>query len=251
MNSPDRAAPPAPPTPADGPAPEAPAADEAAPARRRVQVVSLRPEGLSEDAVGRVAGLLAEAFAEDEFTLGLLPADRRAERLARMFALDVHDALRPARAAGGEAGPRGAVDVALDPEDGTLLAAALWDGPDAPRGTTVPGALAALPARLRVHGRRTWDAARTDAACERARPAAAHWYLTQLGTAPAARGREAASALVRLRQRRAARAGVGIHLEASSAEAVPFYARLGFRETGTVRAHGTRDLTAMWWEAQA
>ena len=219
MTSPDRAAPPAPPTPAFGPAPEAPAADNAAPARRRLQVVSLRPEGLSEDAVGRVAGLLAEAFAEDEFTLGLLPADRRAERLARMFALDVHDALRPARAAGGEAGPRGAVDVALDPEDGTLLAAAVWDGPDAPRG--------------------------------RARPAAAHWHLTQLGTAPAARGRGAASALVRLRQRRAARAGVGIHLEASSAEAVPFYARLGFRETGTVRAHGTRDLTAMWWEAQA
>ena len=25
--------------------------------------------------------------------------------------------------------------------------------------------------------------------------------------------------------------------------------RLGFRETGPVTAHGTEDLTGMWWEA--
>ena len=43
-----------------------------------------------------------------------------------------------------------------------------------------------------------------------------------------------AGRLVRLRQRRAAGAGVGIHLEASSAEAVPFYARLGFTECGRI-----------------
>lgn len=206
-------------------------------------VVSLRPDGLRPETVRRVAAVLAEAFATDPYTVSFLPADRRAERLTLMFSRMVRAALSPA--AGGE--PHGAVDVAVDPADGALLAAALWATPSAPRGTTVPAAVAAVPGLLRVHGRHALDMARTEAACARARPEKPHWYLRELGTLPAARGRGAASALVRHRQRRAG--DVGIHLESSTRENVPFYAGLGFTETGRVPTVGTADLTSMWWEA--
>ncbi len=212
--------------------------------RARVQVVTLRPDALRGSTVRRVASVLAESFLTDPYTVSFLPAARRVERLTRKFSGAVRDALSP----GPDGRVPGAVDVAVDPADGTVLAAALWGAPDAPRGTTVPAAVASVPGLLRVHGAHALDMALTVAACERARPTVPHWYLADLGTLPAARGRGAASALVRHRQRRAD--GTGIYLESSTRANVPFYARLGFAEIEPVRAFGTEDLTGMWWEAR-
>lgn len=213
----------------------------------RPLVTSLRPDGLDRDAVARVAGALAEAFLTDPYTVSFLPRSRRQERLADMFDRMVRDTLRPDPARDGQV--PGVVDVAVDPADGTLLGAAVWDRPEAPRGMDLVGTVAATPRMLRVMGRHTLDHVRTEAECQRARPRVAHWYLRELGTRPAARGRGVARALVERRRRDARQAGVGIYLESSTRANVPVYERLGFRETGPVTAHGTEDLTGMWWEA--
>ena len=135
----------------------------------------------------------------------------------------------------------------MDAADGTLLGAAVWTSPAAPRGVDVPGLLAGLPTAVAVHGRHTLALKRIQAACERARPAGRHWYLEEVGTVPSARGRGAASALVRHGQRRAS--GLPVHLEASVPATVPFYERLGFRATGHVPVPGGEPLTCLRWEA--
>ena len=48
-----------------------------APPRPRVHVLTLRPDGAREDTARRVGAVLAEAFATDPYTLGLVPEDRR------------------------------------------------------------------------------------------------------------------------------------------------------------------------------
>ena len=56
-----------------------------------------------DDAVARVAGVLAEAFLTDPHTVFLLPRSRRRERLADMFDRIIRDTLRPDPARGGRA----------------------------------------------------------------------------------------------------------------------------------------------------
>lgn len=212
--------------------------------RPRPIVATLRPEDADDAAVARVAGVLAEAFATDPYTVSFLRAGRRRERLVDMFDGQVREVLATS---GGAA--TGVVDLALDPADGTLLGAALWDRPEAPRGTSVPALVASAPRMLRVHGRRALDLTRTRWHCERARPDAPHWYLRDVGTAPAARGRGVARALVERRRRDARAAGVGMYLESSTRANVAVYERLGFLERGRVPTVGVEDLTGMWWEA--
>ncbi|MBD4427884.1 N-acetyltransferase, partial [Xanthomonas citri pv. citri] len=101
-----------------------------APPRPRVHVLTLRPDGAREDTARRVGAVLAEAFATDPYTLGLVPEDRREARLERKFTIAVRHGLR----AGADGAPLGAVDVAVDADDGTLLGAAVWTSPAAPRG---------------------------------------------------------------------------------------------------------------------
>ncbi|MDY6055051.1 GNAT family N-acetyltransferase [Micrococcus sp.] len=207
----------------------------AEPRPSRPLLMTLRPGGADDAALTQVADILAQAFLTDPYTLSTVPPTRRRQRLAERFARMAQSCLH-----------HGAVDMAVDPDDGTVLAAALWDGPEAPRGVSVPGLLAQAPWLLRVHGRRTLDQIRTDAACEQARPNEPHWYLKDLGTLPAARGRGAASAIVRRRQRDAG--GRGIYLESSTRANVPFYEHLGLQVLGDVPAPGAPEpLTGMWW----
>ena len=126
--------------------------------------------------------------------------------------------------------------------------------PDAPRGTTVPAAVASVPGLLRVHGAHALDMALTVAACERARPRVANWYLRDVGARPSARGRGVARALVGRRQRDARQAGVGVYLESSTRANVPLYERLRFRETGPARGRRVRTRgpgVTSWTSARA
>jgi len=76
---------------------------------------------------------------------------------------------------------------------------------------------------------------------ERRRPAE-HWYLALLGTDPAAQGRGAASALLAPVLARCDDDGVPAYLETQKASNVAWYARHGFRETGTVEVPGVPEV---------
>ena len=215
--------------------------ESAAPRRPRVHIVSLRRTGASETAVQRVAGVLAEAFSTDPFTTALLPDGRHVDRLTGKFTGMIRDLLGP----DDDGRDKGAVDVALDPQDGSVLGVALWDRP----GHSEPNwkdRLGTVQSYVRTHGLKAWDALRTTAACDKVRPSDPHWYLMELGTAPAARGRGVGSSLVSYRLRHARRDGVGVYLESSTRDNVPFYEKLGFEEVGMIETKGTNDLTAMW-----
>jgi GNAT superfamily N-acetyltransferase len=211
--------------------------------RAPFEIETLTADGATETTVERVAGVLAEAFATDPFTTKLLPGheDGHVDRLRVKFVRMITDML----AVDADGLPRGAVDVAVDPADGSVLGVALWERPGH-ADPTWRDQLSRVPNYLRTHGAKAWDALRTTAACDRARPSQEHWYLTELGTTPAARGRGVGSGLVRHRIAHAQEQGVGVYLESSTRDNVPFYAKLGFEEVETIQTKGTNDLTAMW-----
>lgn len=202
-------------------------------ARPTVRVVPAAPADRE-----RAAGVLAEAFATDEHTIGLLPAGDRPARLRRMFSGSVTGALR----AGGH------VWLAEDPVDRQLLGVALWYGPGA--STSVARRAGALAGALRTHGGRIGDALVTEAAAGRHRPQVPHWYLAAIGIATDAQGRGAASALIRHRLAAADAGGHGTYLESSKTANVPIYERYGFAEISTIPARGTAPLIGMWRPAQ-
>lgn len=182
----------------------------------------------------RAARVLAAAFSADEHIVGLLPADDRATRLRRMFALSVSGTLR----AGGH------VWLAKDAADGGVLGVAVWQAPGESRGPL--SRVRSTAGYLRVYGRRFRDAGITDRAAEEHRPRVPHWYLAVIGTDPAARGRGAASALIRHRLAVADAHGRGAYLESSTPDNVPIYQRYGFAEISTIPARGTSPLIGMW-----
>lgn len=188
---------------------------------------------------GRAARVLAAAFARDDHTVGLLPGGDTVGRLTRMFSRSVLETLR----AGGH------VWLAEDAGDGELLGAAVWQGPGERR--RVLSELRSTADHLRVYGRRFSDAVVTDRAADEARPRVPHWYLAAIGTDPAARGRGAASALIRHRLAVADSGGHGTYLESSSPANVPIYQRFGFIEIGTIPARGTAPLIGMWRPGRA
>lgn len=211
--------------------------------RSSFEIETLTAQDASRTTVEHVAGVLAEAFATDPFTTGLLPGDSdgHAARLSVKFVRMIRSML----AEGSDGLPCGAVDVAVDPADGSVLGVALWERPGH-SDPTWRDQLSRVPTYVRTHGAKAWDALRTTAACDRARPSEDHWYLTELGTTPAARGRGVGSGLVKHRIAHARRQGVGVYLESSTRDNVPFYEKLGFEEVETIGTKGTNDLTAMW-----
>lgn len=182
----------------------------------------------------RAAAILAEAFATDEHTLGLLPPDDRPARLQRMFSGSVAGAL----SAGGQAW------LAEDADDRQLLGVALWYGPGS--SSSLLARAGSLVGAMRTHGGRLPDALATEVSAGRHRPRVPHWYLGAIGIASAARGRGAASALIRDRLAVADAGGHGTYLESSKTANVPIYQRYGFSEISTIPARGTAPLIGMW-----
>ncbi|WP_134324515.1 GNAT family N-acetyltransferase [Cumulibacter soli] len=183
---------------------------------------------------GAVADVLADAFAADEHTTGLLPTDNRSARLRRLFNVAVADTF----ASGGNAW------LAVDATDRSALGAALWEAPGAhvPTWRTVINA----PQFLHIFGKRAFDAHRTDRSCEAHRPGVPHWYLKDIGTATAGRGRGVGTALLTHRLSVADEQRVGVYLESSSRANVGYYSRFGFVERSVIPAYGTIELTGMW-----
>lgn len=187
-----------------------------------------------------VAKVLAQAFAADPHTTGMLARgrdgrpDQPERRLEILFRLLLADGV-----AGG-----GAVDLAIDARDRTLLGVALWEPPGFTLSPWRP--LTGLPTYVRAFGTRILQAARTDRSAVQHRPAEAHWYLHLLGASPAARGRGVGGRLLRHGLARADEAGLGVYLESSTPENVPFYEKFGLVSRGPVPAYGTADPIGMW-----
>lgn len=194
----------------------------------------IRPAAEADaDAAARV---LTGAFADDPHITGLLPEDRRQERMEQMFRFETLSNLRTG----------GHVYLAVDTADagGVPLGAAFWGAPG--HEVSRREQLTEAVAMRRIYGRRFKDVKRTYREVARYRPKAPHWYLKVIGTAPEARGRGVGSALIRHGLAQADHAGVGVYLESSTPENVPIYARYGFVETSEIPAYGTAPMIGMW-----
>jgi ribosomal protein S18 acetylase RimI-like enzyme len=75
-----------------------------------------------------------------------------------------------------------------------------------------------------------------------------HWYLSLLGTAPAARGQGLGSAVLRPVLERCDAEAVGIYLESSKERNIDFYARHGFHVTEEWRLPRGPRMWSMWRE---
>lgn len=181
-----------------------------------------------------VAGVLATAFAEDEFTLRLLPVRRRDQRIVAWF----QQATREAFTKGGH------VYLAATADGEQPAGAALWEPPD-PTERLID-TLPAAAAYLRIFGARLLDAARTAESTRLFRPKVAHWYLHALGVLPDRHGQGIGAALLQHGLRLADATGHGIYLEASHTGVIDFYRRHGFQVLAVIPTSGTTPMTGMW-----
>ena len=82
-----------------------------------------------------------------------------------------------------------------------------------------------------------------------AHPTEPHWYLSAVGTMPAAQGRGLGAAVVAPILTRCDELGIPAYLESSNPRNLPFYLRLGFRITDEVEQSPDGPfLTCMWRE---
>lgn len=183
-----------------------------------------------------VAAVLGRAFHDDPVMCWIFPDDaERTARLTPMCAvLARHEHL-----------PYGATEIAVD--DDSAVGTALWDPP----GRRQPPwwrRLAAAPALMRSMRRRVGAGAELESVVARARPTEPHWYLSMIGTVPAAMGRGVGTELLRSRLSRCDDDGVPAYLEASDPDrGVPYYKRFGFTVTGEIVVpDGGPTLCAMW-----
>jgi ribosomal protein S18 acetylase RimI-like enzyme len=77
-------------------------------------------------------------------------------------------------------------------------------------------------------------------------PEPPHWYLSTLGTEPAAQGRGLGTAVLAPVLEECDRDGVGAYLESSKESNIAYYARFGFRVTEEVRLPRGPRVWLMW-----
>lgn len=192
-----------------------------------VEVVRIEGGGSSP-----VAGLLAEAFAEDplmQWTLG----SRNSFRARRtMFRLAVRTYLRD-----------GVVETTAGAE-----ATALWGPPCYLKSTGITAffdGVWGLAAMLRAVGPDLLRAGRLYEEMLRHRPPEPHWYLCAIGTLPARRGGGAASSLLRARLAACDASGTLAYLESSNVANLPLYERHGFQQLEELRVDDSPPLWLM------
>lgn len=187
--------------------------------------------------IGQLAAVLADAFFDDPVMEFVVPGGARYfDRLRRLFRMEIDRHVR--------------LSAAWLAEDPAPVSAALWAPPKRWRHTPMEMMRSAIPSLL-VFGRSVRRSFQVFQAIENAHPSEPHWYLAVLGTATAAQGRGAGSAVLEPVLERCDREGAPAYLESSKAENVPFYERHGFRVTQDIAAPGGGPvLQAMWRDPQ-
>jgi GNAT superfamily N-acetyltransferase len=191
---------------------------------------------VGDDEIRPVAAALARAFHDDPVMTWLFGThpERRLRRLRRYF---VHEAKR--HRAHGE----------VLTEDG-LHGGAFWDPPGRWRETW-GDVLRSVPALLPAIGPRIPRALRGLSIIEAAHPREPHWYLSVLGTEPAAQRRGIGGRLLTPVLDRCDDQGIGAYLESSKEQNLAFYARFGFTVTGELTLPQGPPLWPMWREPKA
>jgi ribosomal protein S18 acetylase RimI-like enzyme len=179
-----------------------------------------------------LARMLARAFGEDPVAgWACRPGDLRPRVLEDLFAKRLRDIH-----------PRGEIWT----DDG-LRSAAVWSAPDQWHTTVrqdISYAVSLLHPRLVLRMPMViWGML----GAQRVHPTEPpHWYLAILGTDPSAQGRGLGSALMAPILEECDRDGVGAFLESSKEQNLDFYARHGFRVTGTRDLPRGPRLWQMW-----
>ena len=137
---------------------------------------------------------------------------------------------------------RGQGEVLVD-RDGH--GAAIWASPG--QWETKPAVVLRMtPIAARMFGTGLARALRTLTFMEKHHPVEPHWYLSLLGTAPAAQGTGIGSTLVRAITQRCDADGVPAYLESSKQSNIAFYARHGFELRGQIDLPDGPPVWPMW-----
>lgn len=197
--------------------------------------ITVRPA--SESEVTPAAAVLAEAFAEDPVLLEFRPprpGEDRVAVLGDLFAALIRSVPATSRA----------LDVALDGQ--RIVGAALWEAPR-PHAGAVEAFGARVPTFLRVLGVvGALRAVRHLRRMDRARPAAPHWYLAEIGVAAAARGRGVGGLLLEHALDRVDRRRQAAYLESSTPHNRRLYRRHGFGDGAPITGLGAAAPISMW-----
>jgi ribosomal protein S18 acetylase RimI-like enzyme len=179
--------------------------------------------------VPKVAGVIADAFADDPFWAWLFPGAERA-LVVRSWIRQLHVAYLPK-------GHSYAND--------DISGAALW-APPGKWQLSVSQQLRLAPSYLRLLGPAPMrTASRAFGVIEGGHPDEPHWYLSVLGVAPSHQRRGVGRSLIEPILERADRERALTSLETFKAENVPYYERFGFEVTKEDRIPDGPQMWAM------
>lgn len=182
---------------------------------------------------GAIVGLFARAAAVDSMFIGLGRSEAQRSRFFRAYLK-----AQPIR--------RLKIDVACG-EDGSPIAAALWERLDVGRDSAV---LAQIPYMLhfvRALGvANSFRGVRLQHQLERHRPIEPHWYLKNIVVAEHARDATVGSRLLEHHLDELDRTGQFAYLEARDADQQRFFERFGFVQGGRIDGGQGRRFTGMF-----
>ncbi|MEU5840229.1 GNAT family N-acetyltransferase [Rhodococcus sp. NPDC047139] len=181
------------------------------------------------------APVLAEAFSDDPTFMWMFPDEQhRIRRMTRFFAADARHHMVPL----------GATDLAVS--DGMVGGAAMWAPPGRWRGDLWTS-LRLLPAFYATLGRNMGRGRDVSETLDAAHPEEPHWYLSTIGTSPAARGGGFGSVLMNVGLSRADAGHAPAYLESSKEQNISYYERFGFEVTREIVVpRGGPTLWGMW-----
>jgi GNAT superfamily N-acetyltransferase len=188
------------------------------------------PRAASLAETAPISAALAAAFEDDPVFTWLIPhRERRLQRLARFFELELRHVVLPAGRVWTACGSAGA-SLELPPGS--------WRMP-------IGAQLAHGPGFMRAFGTRLLHAFGLITKMEHRHLREPHYYIPYVGVAPHAQGQGLGTALLRPTLDRCDRERLPAYLEATSERNAALYARLGFEHLGAFTLGGSPPLWPM------
>ena len=184
-----------------------------------------------------LAGVIARAFEGDPIWEYLFPDRNHLKRYELFMSYELkHHYLK--------------LDESWTTVDG-VRGAALWAPPGRWKQTGLQNLLS-FPTIARAVGLlNVPKVLRFAAAVEGAHPPGEHYYLSTLGTDPAAQGKGVGSAVIAPVLAKCDEQGLGAYLESSKEKNIPFYNRHGFEVMRELKLAGGPSMWLMWREPRS